>query len=228
MENNFNKIEKNIKRKKENGLELYTSREEEIANFVSHTVGAGLSILGFIILTIRGSWTRDIWTLLSFMIFGIGLMVLYTMSSVYHGLRPGTAKRVFEILDHSAIYILIAASYTPFLLLVVKSKAGYIIFFIQWLICIFGIAFKSLCVEKYVLFSTLLYIVMGWMIMFVWGDLIANISQQSLVLLFIGGVLYTLGTIFYMWNWFKYHHFIWHIFVLLGSVAHFFAVYLLV
>ncbi len=87
---------------------------------------------------------------------------------------------------------------------------------------------SKLCVEKYVLFSTLLYIVMGWMIMFVWGDLIANISQQSLILLFIGGILYTLGTIFYMWNWFKYHHFIWHIFVLLGSVAHFFAVYLLV
>ena len=153
---------------------------------------------------------------------------MYTVSSIYHALHNNKAKQVFQILDHSAIYILIAASYTPFLLLVVKSKAGYIIFFIQWLICIFGIAFKSLCVEKYVLFSTLLYIVMGWMIMFVWGDLIANISQQSLILLFIGGVLYTLGTIFYMWNWFKYHHFIWHIFVLLGSVAHFFAVYLLV
>lgn len=204
------------------------SKDEEIANAVSHMVGATLALISAVVLIMHGIKTKSPIVITSFAIFGAGLVIMYTVSSIYHALHNNKAKQVFQILDHSAIYILIAASYTPFLLLVVKSKAGYIIFFIQWLICIFGIAFKSLCVEKYVLFSTLLYIVMGWMIMFVWGDLIANISQQSLILLFIGGVLYTLGTIFYMWNWFKYHHFIWHIFVLLGSVAHFFAVYLLV
>ena len=204
------------------------SKDEEIANAVSHMVGATLALISAVVLIMHGIKTKSPIVITSFAIFGAGLVIMYTVSSIYHALHNNKAKQVFQILDHSAIYILIAASYTPFLLLVVKSKAGYIIFFIQWLICIFGIAFKSLCVEKYVLFSTLLYIVMGWMIMFVWGDLITNISQQSLILLFIGGVLYTLGTIFYMWNWFKYHHFIWHIFVLLGSVAHFFAVYLLV
>ena len=204
------------------------SNDEEIANAVSHMVGATLALISAVVLIMHGIKTKSPIVITSFAIFGAGLVIMYTVSSIYHALHNNKAKQVFQILDHSAIYILIAASYTPFLLLVVKSKAGYIIFFIQWLICIFGIAFKSLCVEKYVLFSTLLYIVMGWMIMFVWGDLIANISQQSLILLFIGGILYTLGTIFYMWNWFKYHHFIWHIFVLLGSVAHFFAVYLLV
>ena len=204
------------------------SKDEEIANAVSHMVGATLALISAVVLIMHGIKTKSPIVITSFAIFGAGLVIMYTVSSIYHALHNNKAKQVFQILDHSAIYILIAASYTPFLLLVVKSKAGYIIFFIQWLICIFGIAFKSLCVEKYVLFSTLLYIVMGWMIMFVWGDLIANISQQSLILLFIGGILYTLGTIFYMWNWFKYHHFIWHIFVLLGSVAHFFAVYLLV
>ena len=204
------------------------SKDEEIANAVSHMVGATLALISAVVLIMHGIITKSPIVITSFAIFGAGLVIMYTVSSIYHALHNNKAKQVFQILDHSAIYILIAASYTPFLLLVVKSKAGYIIFFIQWLICIFGIAFKSLCVEKYVLFSTLLYIVMGWMIMFVWGDLIANISQQSLILLFIGGILYTLGTIFYMWNWFKYHHFIWHIFVLLGSVAHFFAVYLLV
>ncbi|MFZ2709055.1 MAG: hemolysin III family protein [Leptotrichiaceae bacterium] len=204
------------------------SKDEEIANAVSHMVGATLALISAVVLIMHGINTKSPIVITSFAIFGAGLVIMYTVSSIYHALHNNKAKQVFQILDHSAIYILIAASYTPFLLLVVKSKAGYIIFFIQWLICIFGIAFKSLCVEKYVLFSTLLYIVMGWMIMFVWGDLIANISQQSLILLFIGGILYTLGTIFYMWNWFKYHHFIWHIFVLLGSVAHFFAVYLLV
>lgn len=204
------------------------SKDEEIANAVSHMVGATLALISAVVLIMHGIKTKSPIVITSFAIFGAGLVIMYTVSSIYHALHNNKAKQVFQILDHSAIYILIAASYTPFLLLVVKSKAGYIIFFIQWLICIFGIAFKSLCVEKYVLFSTLLYIVMGWMIMFVWGDLITNISQQSLILLFIGGVLYTLGTIFYMWNWFKYHHFIWHIFVLLGSVSHFFAVYLLV
>ena len=204
------------------------SKDEEIANAVSHMVGATLALISAVVLIMHGIKTKSPIVITSFAIFGAGLVIMYTVSSIYHALHNNKAKQVFQILDHSAIYILIAASYTPFLLLVVKSKAGYIIFFIQWLICIFGIAFKSLCVEKYVLFSTLLYIVMGWMIMFVWGDLIANISQQSLIQLFIGGILYTLGTIFYMWNWFKYHHFIWHIFVLLGSVAHFFAVYLLV
>ena len=204
------------------------SKDEEIANAVSHMVGATLALISAVVLIMHGIKTKSPIVITSFAIFGAGLVIMYTVSSIYHALHNNKAKQVFQILDHSAIYILIAASYTPFLLLVVRSKAGYIIFFIQWLICIFGIAFKSLCVEKYVLFSTLLYIVMGWMIMFVWGDLIANISQQSLILLFIGGILYTLGTIFYMWNWFKYHHFIWHIFVLLGSVAHFFAVYLLV
>ena len=204
------------------------SKDEEIANAVSHMVGATLALISAVVLIMHGIKTKSPIVITSFAIFGAGLVIMYTVSSIYHALHNNKAKQVFQILDHSAIYILIAASYTPFLLLVVKSKAGYNIFFIQWLICIFGIAFKSLCVEKYVLFSTLLYIVMGWMIMFVWGDLIANISQQSLILLFIGGILYTLGTIFYMWNWFKYHHFIWHIFVLLGSVAHFFAVYLLV
>ena len=204
------------------------SKDEEIANAVSHMVGATLALISAVVLIMHGIKTKSPIVITSFAIFGAGLVIMYTVSSIYHALHNNKAKQVFQILDHSAIYILIAASYTPFLLLVVKSKAGYIIFFILLLICIFGIAFKSLCVEKYVLFSTLLYIVMGWMIMFVWGDLIANISQQSLILLFIGGILYTLGTIFYMWNWFKYHHFIWHIFVLLGSVAHFFAVYLLV
>jgi hemolysin III len=191
-------------------------------------VGATLALISAVVLIMHGIKTKSAVVVTSFAIFGAGLVIMYTVSSIYHALHNNKAKQVFQILDHSAIYILIAASYTPFLLLVVKSKAGYIIFFIQWLICVFGIVFKSLYVEKYVLFSTLLYIVMGWMIMFVWRDLIANISQQSLILLFIGGVLYTLGTIFYMWNWFKYHHFIWHIFVLLGSVSHFFAVYLLV
>ena len=131
--NNIN-LKKKCCQKNEMGLEKGTSHEEEIANFVSHTVGAGLSILGFILLIIRASWVNSIPAIISFIIFGLGLITLYTMSSIYHGLKPGTAKMVFEILDHSAIYILIAATYTPFLILVVKSPTGMLVLWIQWII----------------------------------------------------------------------------------------------
>ena len=204
------------------------SRGEEIANFVSHTVGAGLSILAFIILTIRASWVRDVGTIISFMAFGFGLIVLYTMSSIYHGLKPGTAKMVFEIFDHSAIYILIAASYTPFLYLVVNSPMNKVILAIQWIVCFLGILFKAFFTGKFKLFSTLLYLIMGWMIVFAWNDLINNINRVSLTYLVLGGILYSLGTIFYSWKICKFNHMIWHIFVILGSASHFFAVYYLV
>lgn len=212
------------KRKIKKGLEKNTTKGEEIANFVSHTVGAGLSIIGFILLIIRASWANNIPAIISFIIFGLGLMTLYTMSSVYHGLKPGTAKMVFEILDHSAIYILIAATYTPFLILVVKSHTGIVIFWIQWAICIIGITFKAFFTGRFRLFSTLLYLFMGWMIVFSWGELKMNISNLSLIFLITGGLLYSLGTVFYMWKLFKYHHMVWHLFVLFGSIAHFFAV----
>ena len=204
------------------------SRGEEIANFISHTVGAGLSILAFIILTIRASWVRDVGTIISFMAFGFGLIVLYTMSSIYHGLKPGTAKMVFEIFDHSAIYILIAASYTPFLYLVVNSPMNKVILAIQWIVCFLGILFKAFFTGKFKLFSTLLYLIMGWMIVFAWNDLINNINRVSLIYLVLGGVLYSLGTIFYSWKICKFNHMIWHIFVIMGSISHFFAVYYLV
>ena len=204
------------------------SRGEEIANFVSHTVGAGLSILAFIILTIRASWVRDVGTIISFMAFGFGLIVLYTMSSIYHGLKPGTAKMVFEIFDHSAIYILIAASYTPFLYLVVNSPMNKVILTIQWIVCFLGILFKAFFTGKFKLFSTLLYLIMGWMIVFAWNDLINNINRVSLIYLVLGGVLYSFGTIFYSWKICKFNHMIWHIFVIMGSISHFFAVYYLV
>ena len=204
------------------------SRGEEIANFVSHTVGAGLSILAFIILTIRASWVRAVGTIISFMAFGFGLIVLYTMSSIYHGLKPGTAKMVFEIFDHSAIYILIAASYTPFLYLVVNSPMNKVILAIQWIVCFLGILFKAFFTGKFKLFSTLLYLIMGWMIVFAWNDLINNINRVSLIYLVLGGVLYSLGTIFYSWKICKFNHMIWHIFVIMGSISHFFAVYYLV
>ena len=214
-------------KKNNNALKKIESKAEEIANFVSHTAGAGLAILGFIMLIIRASWYNNIPALVSYIIFSLGLMVLYTMSSIYHGLKPSTAKNVFEILDHSSIYFLIAASYTPFLVLGLKSNLGITLLVIQWVICIIGITFKAFFTGKFKGISTIVYLIMGWMIVFSWNELIAKISPISLGFLIAGGILYSLGTIFYMWKVCKFNHMIWHIFVILGSIAHYVAVWFL-
>lgn len=214
-------------KKNNNALKKIESKAEEIANFVSHTAGAGLAILGFIMLIIRASWYNNISALVSYIIFSLGLMVLYTMSSIYHGLKPSTAKNVFEILDHSSIYFLIAASYTPFLVLGLKSNLGITLLVIQWVICIIGITFKAFFTGKFKGISTIVYLIMGWMIVFSWNELIAKISPISLGFLIAGGILYSLGTIFYMWKVCKFNHMIWHIFVILGSTSHYVAVWFL-
>lgn len=214
-------------KKNNNSLKKIESKAEEIANFVSHTAGAGLAILGFIMLIIRASWYNNIPALISYIIFSLGLMVLYTMSSIYHGLKPSKAKNVFEILDHSSIYFLIAASYTPFLVLGLKSNMGITLLVIQWVICIIGITFKAFFTGKFKGISTIVYLIMGWMIVFSWNELIAKISPISLGFLITGGLLYSLGTVFYMWKVCKFNHMIWHIFVILGSIAHYVAVWFL-
>ena len=214
-------------KKNNNALKKIESKAEEIANFVSHTAGAGLAILGFIMLIIRASWYNNIPALISYIIFSLGLMVLYTMSSIYHGLKPSKAKNVFEILDHSSIYFLIAASYTPFLVLGLKSNMGITLLVIQWIICIIGITFKAFFTGKFKGISTIVYLIMGWMIVFSWNELISKISPISLGFLITGGLLYSLGTIFYMWKVCKFNHMIWHIFVILGSTSHYVAVWFL-
>ena len=198
---------------------------EELANFISHAAGGVLSVAALVILIIRAVSLGNTLDIVSFTIFGAALVLMYTTSSIFHALKWNKAKEIFEILDHSVIYVLIASTYTPFLLIVVGGKEGTTLLVIEWLICILGIVFKSFFVQKFVVFSTLLYIIMGWLVVFVWYDLLANISNLSLVFLILGGLFYTIGTLFYMWRLFKYHHLVWHIFVIFGSIAHFFSVY---
>ena len=215
-------------KKKGTALKKLESKGEEIANFVSHTVGAGLAILGFIMLIIRAAWFNNIPAIISYIVFSLGLMVLYTMSSIYHGLKPSKAKNVFEILDHSSIYFLIAASYTPFLVLGLKSSMSITLLIIQWVICALGITFKAFFTGKFKGISTVVYLIMGWMIVFSWNELISKISPISIIFLVTGGILYSLGTIFYMWKVCKFNHMIWHIFVVLGSIAHYIAIWFLI
>jgi channel protein, hemolysin III family len=215
-------------KKKGTALKKLESKGEEIANFVSHTVGAGLAILGFIMLIIRAAWFNNIPAIISYIVFSLGLMVLYTMSSIYHGLKPSKAKNVFEILDHSSIYFLIAASYTPFLVLGLKSSMSITLLIIQWVICALGITFKAFFTGKFKGISTIVYLIMGWMIVFSWNELISKVSPISIIFLVTGGILYSLGTIFYMWKVCKFNHMIWHIFVVLGSIAHYIAIWFLI
>ena len=201
---------------------------EELANFISHAAGGVLSVAALVILIIRAVSLGNTLDIVSFTIFGAALVLMYTTSSIFHALKWNKAKEIFEILDHSVIYVLIASTYTPFLVLVVKSPSGNMILWAQWIICTLGILFKAFSTGKFRLFSTLLYLFMGWMIIFSWRELKTNINTLPLIFLITGGLLYSLGTIFYMWKICKYNHMIWHLFVLFGSIAHFFAVFFLV
>ncbi len=149
--------------------------------------------------------------------FSYTLLQRFYMHSV-----PDGRKTFSEIMDHTSIYFFIAGTYTPFLFLAVDGWVGWTLFGVVWGLAIGGTVFKAFFVKKFLFTSTLLYLVMGWLIVFVWNDLVVNLHPTSLVLLAIGGMCYTVGAIFYMWRIFKHHHAVWHVFVLGGTVCHFF------
>lgn len=201
---------------------------EEIANSVTHGIGALLSISALVILIVFASMHGTIWHVVSFTIYGVSMVLLYTSSTLLHSLPNGKAKNLFEIFDHSSIYFFIAGTYTPFLFVVIQGRLGWTLFGIVWGLAIGGTVFKIFFVKRFVLFSTLLYVLMGWLIVFAWDPLTTTLPQRGITLLVAGGVLYTFGAIFYVWHGFKYHHMVWHLFVLAGSITHFFAVLLYV
>ncbi len=207
-------------------IEEFT-KEEEIINAILHGIGLGLAIAAFVVLVVVANRTGDIWRLVSFSIYGATLIILYLSSTLYHSFPQGKVKDVFEIFDHAAIYLLIAGTYTPLTLVALRGPLGWTIFTIVWSIALIGIVFKIFWVKKFVILSTILYIVMGWLIIFAIKPLFSIITTKSIVFLIIGGVLYTIGTIFYVWRKIKYHHAIWHLFVLGGSICHFFTILLL-
>ncbi|PXW92956.1 channel protein (hemolysin III family) [Streptohalobacillus salinus] len=199
---------------------------EELANAITHGVGLLFSIAALVLLiafsSIYGSWIHVV----SFTIFGVTMVFLYTSSTLLHSLPLGRGKNVFEILDHSSIYFFIAGTYTPFLLIAVRGTFGIQLFITIWTIALFGSIFKIFFVKRFVVVSTLIYIFMGWMIVFTWSDLTAVIPTPGIMMLAIGGLLYTLGAVFYVFRWFKFHHMVWHIFVLAATILHFFVVLL--
>ncbi|MCL4408109.1 MAG: hemolysin III family protein [Thermotogae bacterium] len=204
-------------------IENYTIGEE-IANAVTHGIGTLLAIAALVLLVIFSSIYGNAWYVVSFSIYGSSLVILYTMSTIYHALPRGKAKDIFEIFDHSSIFLLIAGTYTPFELITLRGSVGWTLFGITWGMAIIGILFKVFFVKKFVVLSTLIYIIMGWMIVFAIKPLFEKLPIDGIVFLVIGGIFYTLGTVFYIRRKMKYHHAVWHLFVIGGSAMHFFAI----
>jgi hemolysin III len=200
------------------------TKEEEISNSITHGIGALLSVAALVILIIFASLYGNAWHIVSFTLFGVTMVLLYTSSTLVHALPHGRGKDFFEIMDHSSIYFFIAGTYTPFLFLAVDGWISWTLFGIVWGLAIGGTVFKAFFVKKFLFTSTMLYVVMGWLIVFAWNDLVSNLHSHALILLVIGGLSYTVGAIFYMWKLFKHHHAVWHVFVLCGTICHFFAV----
>lgn len=200
------------------------SKGEEIANAIIHGIGAVLSVAALVILITFSALDGTGWHMVSFTVFGATMLLLYTCSTLVHSFPPGKAKDIFEILDHSSIYLFIAGTYTPFLFVAIKGTLGWTLFGIVWGIALAGTVFKSFFVKKFLHTSTLLYIVMGWLIVFAWGPLVKSVPTEGVILLVIGGVLYSIGAIFYVWRGFRFHHAIWHLFVVAGTIMHFFSV----
>jgi len=200
------------------------SKGEEITNAILHGIGLGLAIAALVILVVLANTSGNVWHIVSFSIYGSTLIILYLSSTLYHSFPKGKTKDIFEIFDHSAIYLLIAGTYTPLTLIALKGALGWTIFGVVWAIAIIGIIFKIFWVKKFVVFSTVLYIVMGWIIVFAIKPLLLAMTIKSLIFLIVGGGLYTIGSIFYVWRKMKYHHAIWHLFVLAGSTCHFFTI----
>ncbi|CAM4456544.1 MULTISPECIES: PAQR family membrane homeostasis protein TrhA [Paenibacillus] len=200
------------------------SRREEVANAITHGIGTVLSVAALVLLVVFASLKGTAWHVVSFSIYGTTMLLLYLNSTLVHSLREGKAKDLFEFFDHSSIYLFIAGTYTPFLLVAIRGPLGWSLFGIVWGVALFGVAFKAFFVKKFLFMSTIFYIAMGWLIVIAWNPLSAAVAGGGMALLMTGGILYTLGTIFYVWRGFPFHHAVWHVFVLAGSVTHFFAV----
>lgn len=202
----------------------YFTLGEEIANGITHGLGAILSIAGLAVLVALAALYGTVWHIVSFSIFGASLIILYTASTLYHSIQIPQARRVLRIIDHSSIFLLIAGTYTPFLLTALRGPLGWTLFGIIWGIAILGILFKVFFIGKWEVVSTLAYVAMGWLCVIAFGQMLATMPAHAVAWLVAGGITYTIGVLFYAIKKIPYNHTIWHLFVLGGSFCHFFAV----
>jgi len=194
-----------------------------LANSITHGVGAALALVGAVYLVIA-SMRGSVWLVVSCVVFAITLCLVYLCSTLYHSLVRTRARHVFHVLDHSAIYLLIAGTYTPFTLVSMRGTVGWILFGVVWALALAGVIFKSFAVGKFAVASAIVYLFQGWLIVVAARQLVHAIGIPGSLWLGAGGVFYTLGIVFFALDRRRYFHAAWHVFVLAGSAAHYFAI----
>jgi hemolysin III len=197
---------------------------EEVANTITHGIGLLLSVVGFVVLLVLAALRGTAWHIVACSIYGATLICLYTASTLYHAAISPRVKRALRIFDHSAIYLLIAGTYTPFLLVSLRGPWGWSLFGVIWGLALAGVLFKFWFVERFVILSTAVYIAMGWLVVIAAKPVITHVPFTALIWLLAGGLAYTGGVIFFAAKRIPYSHAIWHLFVLAGSICHYFAV----
>lgn len=202
------------------------TKKEEIMHAISHGIGALLSIAALVLLIVFSTMQGGALLIVSTTIFGVSMLLMYTSSTLVHSLPIGKWKDIFLIVDHASIYVFIAGTYTPFVLIQLNGKIGWTLFGLVWGLAIAGIILKLFFVKKFIILSTVVYVLMGWMITLAWEPLTTALPTNGIILLVAGGIVYTLGSVFYVVRKIPYHHVIWHLCVLAGSVLHFLTIFL--
>ena len=197
---------------------------EELANSVTHGVGLILSIAGFIVLLVLAAMRGSAWRIVGCAIYGVTLVCLYTASTLYHGIQLTHRKRILKIFDHSAIYLLIAGTYTPFLLVNLRGAWGWSLLGIVWALALVGVLFKFWFVDRFKIASTAIYLLMGWLAVIAIKPIFVLVPRVGLIWLIAGGLMYTIGVVFFASKRIPYSHVIWHVFVMAGSICHYVAV----
>jgi hemolysin III len=203
---------------------VHYSPQEELANRVTHGVAALASVPALVVLLIAAAATGDPYRVVASAVFAGSLTLFYTISTLYHSLRSQRARYVFRILDHAGIFLVIAASYTPFTLVSLRNGHGWLLFGVVWSLAIAGVVFKSLMTHRLRFLAPIFYIALGWLIVVDIKGLLAAVPLPGVAWLVAGGVAYTVGIIFYAIDRIPYHHAIWHLFVIAGSTCHYLAV----
>lgn len=205
-------------------LKTYSPREEKW-NVMSHAAGLGLSVIGLLLLILKALQLGDGFHLISFVIFGASMVLLYAASTFYHNAKQERLRFRLKILDHASIYVLIAGTYTPFTLVTLEGTTGWILFGVVWSLAFLGVILKLFFTGRFTTLSTIMYVLMGWVMIFAIQPLMENLSAAGLYWLLAGGISYTIGAVIFSIHRIRYNHAIFHLFVLIGTFCHFVAIY---
>jgi len=202
----------------------YSVLEEKI-NIITHASGLGLSLVALVLLIMRALRFGDTLHLITFTVFGLSMILLYTASTLYHSAKDMSIRGKLQVFDHASIYVLIAGTYTPFTLIVLPGDLGWIMFAIIWSLALGGVIIKLFFTGRFDIVLTIMYVLLGWIVVVALKPLIANLAIEGVILLFAGGIAYTLGAVIYAIKKIPGNHAIFHLFVLVGSICHFLSVY---